>query len=234
MRLLGLDFETTGLSPENDVVTEVGVVLWDTDRKCPILIDNYFVNDGNPVISSLITRLTGIRQEDIVEFGLSSEEALMRLIGHINKAEAIVAHNGERFDRKFFNAWCGRACSDAAEIKDVPWIDTLSDVDYPENCASKKLTYLAVEHGFLNPFAHRAVFDVLTMMRILDHYPIDDILESMKEPTILVEAIVSFMEKDLAKERSFKWDGTRKKWLRSMKKNKWEKEEFPFDTRMVS
>lgn len=233
MRLLGLDFETTGLSPENDVVTEVGAVLWDTVRHAPVLIDSYYVNDGNPVISSLITKLTGITQEDVNEFGLSSQGALMRLIGHINRADAVVAHNGERFDRKFFNCWVARSCSDAAEIKDVPWIDTLSDIDYPENCASKKLTYLAAEHGFLNPFAHRAVFDVLTMMRILDNYPIDDILESMKQPTLLIEAVVSFMEKDLAKERSFKWDGAKKKWLRPMKKNKWEKEEFPFDTRII-
>lgn len=228
MRLLGLDFETTGLDANKDVITEIGAVIWCTERRAPLLIDNYFINDGKTVVSPLITRLTGIRQEDIDEFGIPHEEGLARLLQSMNTVDAVVAHNGERFDRKFFNAWVGRH---GFGPRDLPWIDTLTDIDYPESVASKKLTYLAAEHGFLNPFAHRAVFDVLTMLRVLDQYDVNEIIESAKQPTLLIEAIVPYHKKDMAKERSFKWDG--KRWVRPMKKNRWEAEEFPFDTRIV-
>jgi DNA polymerase-3 subunit epsilon len=116
---------------------------------------------------------------------------------------------------------------------EIKWIDTLSDIDYPPHCGSRKLTYLAADHGFINPFAHRAVFDVLTMMRVLDQYPITEIIETMNQPTYIIQAVVSFQDKELARERFFRWNGVKRMWLRSMKKNKWEAEEFPFDTNVI-
>jgi len=231
MRLLGLDFETTGLDPIKDTVIEVGAVIWCTERRCPLLIDNYFVNDGVTKVSSFISSLNGIFQSDIDEFGVPYKEGFYRLNNLVEKVEVVVAHNGERFDKKFFNSWANKV--DHTEISSVPWLDTLTDIEYPACCSSRKLTYLAADHGFLNPFAHRAVFDVLTMLIVLDKYPIEETIRLMKEDTVLIEAVVSYAEKDLAREKSFKWDPAKRKWLRSMKFSKWQAEEFPFDTRQI-
>src|SRR3954470_23975011 len=45
MRLLGLDFETTGLDTANDRVTEIGLCLWDSDTKRPITTYSVFLYD---------------------------------------------------------------------------------------------------------------------------------------------------------------------------------------------
>jgi DNA polymerase-3 subunit epsilon len=233
MLLLGLDFETTGLDPVEDYVTEVGAVLWDTERKAPVLIDSYFVKHDGIELTDEIVSITGIIQSDLDNYGIESYDAFYRLNDHIHRSEAVVAHNGEEFDRKFHKEWCKKVCGDYPS-QNIPWIDTQNDIDYPEEIASRKLTYLAAEHGFLNPFAHRAVFDVLTMMRILQEYNVEEVLESAKQPTILVQALVSFDEKELAKERRFRWDGPNRRWVRSYKKHKFEAEKFPFRTRVVN
>ena len=105
------------------------------------------------------------------------------------------------------------------------WIDTRVDVPYPDNIKTRKLTYLAAEHGFANPFQHRALFDVLTMLKIMGLYNMEDILFFAKQETVRVIAHVSFQQKQLAKDRGYHWDGEAKIWFLDMKKSKSLKEE---------
>lgn len=234
MRLLGLDFETTGLDPVEDYVTEVGAVLWDTERKGPISIDSYFVKHDGIELTEEIIKITGIHQADLNEFGLESRHGFERLYESVEKCDAIVAHNGELFDRLFYRNW-GKKVSDGIDDLDKirVWIDTQNDIDYPEEISSRKLTYLAAEHGFLNPFAHRAVFDVLTMLKVLENYNIDEALHSAQQPTVTLQALVSYDDREKAKERRFRWDAQAKMWVRSIKQHKIEREQFPFKTRVI-
>jgi DNA polymerase III epsilon subunit-like protein len=188
--------------------------------------------DGETKLSDLIIRITGIQQKDLEEFGVTHQEGFLRLIDLMESCDAVVAHN-KAFDKGFFDAWCKKLISDAQEIKELPWICTVNDVDYLDSGSSKKLTYLGADHGFLNPFSHRAVFDVLTMLVVLSNYDIEVVIEGSKQPSIVIEAQVSFQDKDKARERGFKWDPNKRKWLKPMKRAKWEAEEFPFDTRIV-
>jgi DNA polymerase-3 subunit epsilon len=231
MRLLGLDFETTGLDPEVDVVTEVGVVLWDTERHCPLALDSYFVSHPGIDITEEITQITGILPEDLKEFGIESQDALYRLSEHIHIADAVVAHNGTLFDKLFYTSWCKKIAQQ--EPSEKTWIDTQTDIDYPDEITTRKLTYLAAEHGFLNPFAHRAVFDVLTMMRILDKYSIDKIFYSAQQPTLMVRAKVSYDDRQLAKDHSFRWDGQNKIWVKAIKAHKYNPEDYKFETKVI-
>ena len=231
MNLLGLDFETSGLSPENDLILEVGAVIWDTDLHVPIAIDNFFVNWGIDV-SEEITEINGIQQRFLDDHGLDPLFALNRLGLLEDKTEITVAHNGNLFDRPFRREWNKRLLPQPP-ADDRLWIDTHVDLDYPDKVSTRRLTYLAAEHGFLNPFAHRAVFDVLTMMVILDKYPLEEVIFSAKQPTVLVQALVSYDNRQLAKDNFFYWDGEKKAWLRSMKKHKLEQVKFPFNHRIV-
>jgi DNA polymerase-3 subunit epsilon len=235
MRLLGLDFETTGLDPATDVVIEVGAVLWDTDRKCPLVIDNFFIDwagDG-PQVSKETVKITGITQRDLSEFGIKAPEAYSRLLNQIRMSEAIVAHNGKAFDQLFWNAWTKKLHKDTDPTEPI-WIDTMIDLNYSEGMSSRKLTYLAADHGFLNPFAHRAVFDVFTMLRVLSNYDIQEVLFSANQPIVLVQALVSYNDRELAKERGFRWDPEKKAWLRLMKAHKVSTEKFLFQTRTIA
>lgn len=241
MRLLGLDVETTGLKPETDLITEVGLVLWETDRHAPLVVQSFYLNwafleNDNFIISEEVTKATGIRREDCLEFGKHPLAGLGTFHELASSCEAIVAHNGELFDRLFVNSWQRRISAYqgfSVSADEKLWVDTQNDLDFPEEMVSRKLTYLAADHGFLNPFAHRAVFDVLTMMRILDRYDPESYLHSARQPTVVLQALVSYDDRELAKERRFRWDSPKKRWIRSIKKHKIEAERFPFPVQEV-
>ena len=97
------------------------------------------------------------------------------------------------------------------------------------------MIHLAAEHDFLNPFAHRAVFDVLTMFKVLSHYDIDEVVRYSKVPWVTVQAMVGFNNNKLAKERSYRWNPDRKIWWRLVKQDKLEQErkEAPFETKLI-
>ena len=233
MKLLGLDFETTGLDPLKDNVIEVGAVIWDTEKHCPLAMDNYFVRWPDTVVPPDITAINGVENEYVEEFGLSPSEGIARIMNLEYRTEANVAHNGEAFDHPFYRDWVRRVHGHYGNDARRLWIDTQNDIDYSEAVPTRKLTYLAAEHGFLNPFAHRAVFDVLTMMIILDKYPLSEIIYSAQQPTIMLQALVSYDDREKAKEARFRWDAPNKRWIRTIKAHKVEKENFQFKTRVV-
>lgn len=233
MLLLGLDFETTGLDPVNDRITEIGACLWDTDRAQPVQLLQLFCNDGGVPISEEITKLTGITQRDLDMHGGETHMALSMLNLLIDKAEAVVAHNGNNFDKLFYEKSCARVIVKPAE---KIWIDTAQDIPYPPEITTRKLKHLAVEHGFMNPFAHRALFDVVTMLRVLSHYDIFEVLKYAQAPLVTVRAMVSYDNRQLAKDRRYQWDGGKKIWTKQLRDFQLEKEkaEAPFQVVTIS
>jgi DNA polymerase-3 subunit epsilon len=230
MYLLGLDFETTGLDVTQDRIIEVGAVLWDTEIEAPIQMLNALVNSGVQV-SQEITSLTGIRQADVDKFGIQPLEALTLLADLMAESEVVVAHNGNGFDRPLLECECKRH---NVELLDMHWIDTTLDVPYPESTKTRKLVHLAAEHGFINPFAHRALSDVLTMLKVLSHYDIQEVVRISKEPNITLVAQVKkpwedaapegAKEVDKAKARGYRFNGGNKKWLKTVKQSDIQKE----------
>lgn len=239
MYVLGLDFETTGVDTKKDLVTEVGLVLWDTDRGSPVMIEDYYVNwtemFPNFEISAEITEKTGIQTVDCVRFGVPPGTGLGRIRFLMKYATAVVAHNGTVFDKLLHDEW-NRTMQLTDYGEPLPWVDTMVDLDYPEDVTTRKLSYLACEHGFLNPFPHRAVFDVLTTLRIMSQYDIEKVLFSASQPTMILQAIVSYDQKDLAKERNFRWDADNKRWIKTVKMHKIAAEctDLPFKTRVLA
>lgn len=215
MYWLGIDFETTGLSKEQDRITEVGAVLWDMIEHKPVQIYNELVYDfdaGVPAITPEITKLTGITAEMLKEFGVHTSSALTTIAEMAEKADFFVAHNAP-FDKGFYEAECKR-CQVGEAV--MPWIDTLTDVDY-RTSGSQSLSYLAADHGFLNPFSHRAVFDVLTMFKVVSQYDPKQIITWNDSPNVVIRALVQFSEKDKAKNLSYKWDADKRHWLKNIK-----------------
>jgi DNA polymerase-3 subunit epsilon len=250
MLLLGLDFETTGLSFTDDRITEIGAVLWDTDARMPVQIFNTLVKHPDcPPITDEITRLTGITQAMLDYYGVAPAPAFRRLGMMLAQAGVAVAHNGNGFDRPMLEAQMLRfsAVPETATIVSalaatpLLWVDTCMDVPYPPAITTRKLVHLAAEHGFLNPFAHRAVFDVLTMLKVLDGYiatpdALESVLESARQPTVTMQALVSFDDREKAKARGYRWKSDTKQWLRHMKAHQAEAEraECGFKTEIIS
>lgn len=214
MLFCGLDFETSGLIATQDRITEIGWVIYDPLAKKPLSIHSELVWDKSyPPLTNFITELTGITNSDLEKYGIEPKEAIGTLLADIKKCTHVVAHNAP-FDKSFLHH---EQVRQGRIPIDVPWIDTSKDVPYPKNITTRKLVHLAAEHGFVNPMAHRAVTDVLTMLKILGSYDAQEVINWSISPTVKIKAMVTRENKDLAKERGYRWDSPSVAWFKEIK-----------------
>jgi DNA polymerase III alpha subunit (gram-positive type) len=233
MRLLGLDFETTGLDTAQDRVTEIGLCLWDAPKKRPITTYSIFLHDKQmeerftPETVDMMERLCGITPELLREFGQDPAKNFAWMADYCRNhgVDYIVAHNGENFDKPFLEKELTRHSVIGSHLRETPWLDTKQDIPHPTPPDSNKLKHLALDAGFINPFAHRAVFDVLTMMRVLSNYPLDEVIAYSKVPFVTVRAVVSYDDRELAKKERYSWEKIGEKtypkcWVKRIKADK--------------
>jgi len=222
MKLLGLDFESVwDLNPKTTKITEIGAILYDWDTNKPEEILSTLVWDETyPESPPELVRLTGITDDLLKRKGIPPVDGIVKLNKLMCEADYIVAHNGLGFDKPIYENHCAKLCpllKHETLLVDKPWIDTLTDIPYGAHITSRNLNMLAYEHKFINPFSHRAVFDVLTMMEILSRYDINQVVEISKTPMVHAIAKVSFQDKDKAKGRGYYWNPEEKKWYKPMR-----------------
>lgn len=215
MIICGIDLETTGLNPEVDQITEVGAVLWDTEINAPIKFFNKLIKIKGSVPSEIV-ELTGITDELLEKYGEQPDDVWADFAVFADEGDAFMAHNAP-FDRAFLE-------KEFAGIDGDLWIDSSVDIDYPGQISTRKLTHLAAEHGFVNPFAHRAISDVLTMLQIAAHYNWDDIVKNAKTPNVTLRALVTYEQNQKAKGRGYRWDSTKKLWVKQVKEHRVDEE----------
>jgi len=236
MLLVGIDIETNINEEEFSNITEIGVVLWDTEKELPIRFDSFLIDEVEKKDQSdEAVELTGIDDDMLDAYGWSMISDSLALFATLNSyfkiADYIVAHNGNAFDKPQLEHFYDKY---GVEFKTPIWIDTMMDVEYPSSCKAKNLLYLAAYQGFINPFAHRAVFDVLTTLRILSCYDIGRVVEVAKSPLITIRAHVSYEQRQLAKDARFYWDGDNRVWLLDIKEILLKDKEFPFTYSRIS
>ena len=231
MRLLFVDFESTWtnpVDPKEALITEVGAALFDWDKQTPLALYSDLVwSPNHPKSPEDLVELTGITDSMLEDYGVPPGVALCKLKALCSSADFLVAHNGTGFDKPLLKAECERH---GEEMPETPWIDTRCDVPYSKKIQGRKLIYLAADHGFINPFQHRALFDCLTTAEVLKPYDILEVIELSKQPLIHAVAKVSYKDRALAKEAGYYWDGEKKQWFRPMKESLFEaeKERVPF------
>lgn len=202
MKILGCDVETTGLKPETHSITEVGMVLWDSNLRMPTKEMGYIVNPSpDAVWDPEVFNINKLTPEICAKYGYEYGRAAKQFFLWYQEADAVCAHNATKFERLFLKVWADKYGYDFQP--DKLWIDTSTDIDFPSNM-SHRLTYLAADHNFLNPFPHVALADVLTMLVILDQYPLDETIRLAKSPSVSVKAVVSYEDRELAKARGYR------------------------------
>ena len=216
--ILGIDFETTGLDLVEDRVTEVGMVLWEIESKTPVQISGFLVNTPKPITEE-ITKLTGITRALLDTFGSEEGLAFKAVERAVRKADFVMAHNGNEFDKPLLENWAKRE----SPLPEKTWIDSKTDLPAEAYQKSAGLKYMACDHGFLYD-GHRAVNDVLAMFKILSFYDVPTVIERAKQPTIRVQALVTFDTNKLAKERGYHWKPETKQWIKPIKANELDKE----------
>ena len=173
--LIVFDIETTGLSAQNDRITEIGAVRMRGGE----IVEEFdtFVNPERP-IPAKITELTGITDAMVAD-APSEQEALRLFYGFCGECRVLVAHNAE-FDTGFIRNTAER-CG-----MDYPFtgLDTLaiSRSLYP-HLKNHKLDTVA-DYLRLPPFQHhRACDDARVLAQIMQH-----LIRDMKE-TRGIEAV---------------------------------------------
>lgn len=226
MLLAAIDFESTWTQPVNPRaarITEVGAVLYDWESKMPVeILSTLMWDDSYPQSPPELVALTGINDEMLKKRGKRPQIVLGELKNLMDQADFLVAHNAVGFDKPLYLSECDRH---GVFPSKKSWIDTRIDVEYPGHIKSKKLVHLAAEHGFCNPFAHRALFDALTMLKILERYELEKVIALSQEPMVFSVARVSYEDRQQAKNFGYFWEGDSKRWMKHMKESQFVKEQ---------
>jgi DNA polymerase-3 subunit epsilon len=225
-----LDTETTALDPSAGKVIEVGVILYSVEHASTIACASVVLPaDANPceAINGIPPAILA-DAESLAEFRASFALLLRR-------SDVIVAHNAE-FDRQWFTPSVA-PLRPAESWLSLPWLCTMNDFAWPRGKAGDGLVSLALAHGVGVSSAHRALTDCLLIAALFDRMPLfgrdlQAMFAHAMRPTAIFRALVSFEQKDLAKNAGFKWDANAKIWTRRMAVD--DAADLPFKTSMVS
>ena len=154
-RYISLDVETTGLSPYNDRIIEVGAVLFENAKIAGRF--GSLVNPGLP-IPRAATAVNNITNDMIKTAPLEAEvyHDLVRFLGDaLDNRTALCAHNAS-FDLGFLSRTLERFGYGGT----IRYVDTLTlSRELVRGLANYKQDTVASHFGLINEEAHRAVSD---------------------------------------------------------------------------
>jgi DNA polymerase III epsilon subunit family exonuclease len=149
---VAVDVETTGFSPQNDRVIELGWVRFEGGREVERQGTLLRVDREVP---PEIRRITGI-DDTMLEGAPGFREIADALVQVMSSVDFVVAYNA-RFDRSFLAEELLRA---KRVMPDAPFVDPLVFVRQVDAYAgSKKLSEVAKRHGVSVDAPHRALAD---------------------------------------------------------------------------
>jgi DNA polymerase III subunit epsilon len=237
--ILGIDLEgmnrdllNTGLDHSTDRVIEIGAVLWDWNNKRPVKIISELIDEADRLrMSKEVTDLTNISEESLCDWGLKGESiivVLKELLAAADKADYLMAHNAKGYDKPMLENLYMRY---GLNFPEMIWLDTMTDIEYPAKIHGRSLALLEHSHGFINPFPHRAMTDVLSMLKVACHYPVKRMAELASSPIVTLVAKLkapdwrnkeevdkfNVIKNRVAKSR-FKWNPNNKTWFKEVPK----------------
>jgi DNA polymerase III subunit epsilon len=234
--VLGIDFESTDKDPETCRITEVGAILFDTQHHQFIRVMSELVYAPDYAESAPgAVDASGITDEMLKKWGSDAKRSLEVLLGLMQRADFVVAHNGLHFDRPLLLAELAR--HGLPPMPDIPWIDTLQDIPFPPKMSCRKLDHLVSDHNIPwdRRLSHRAVFDVAKMLLLLSAYDFEQILQYRNIPWVVLRALTTVPWRDKgvsnakAKRLGFRWQEVggeiyRDCWVKLAKENEVESE----------
>ena len=208
--ILILDTETTDKIP-GSACLEVACTLYSVKYAAPI--ESYatiFKSNENPAEA-----INHLSVDFLKECGRSNAlDGCWAVVKDlIELSDIIIAHQAS-FDKHFVPNEIGSL---------RPWVCSKHDLEWPLGRGGDDLLHLALAHNVGVVYAHRAMSDVDTLVRLFQRVQNDfkdwDIqlaLKKAQRQKVFCEALVSYNEKDKAKESKFRWEPDRKRWVKVM------------------
>lgn len=213
IRLAIVDCETTGLDPERHKMIEfaVGILSIDADMGDVVGLTppQSWLEDPAEDLPTEIERLTHITSDMLI--GKRFPDA--SILNATADVTAIVAHNA-KFDRSF-------ATRRFPTLADLPWICSMSEVDWPALgwTGGRGIGALLTGAGFFLPDAHRAAADVWATTYLLASSATDGrsvaahMVETARRPYERLYANRAPFEcKDALKAAGYRWSPERRAW----------------------
>ena len=209
-----VDLETTGVDAKNNEIIEVGLLEFCHENFENPSITRVYAGLSEPQkpLEEIIKKVTGLSDE--VLRGQSIDWSIVHDM--MARAQVIIAHNAA-FDRGFLE----NEPRYMAQKPQGRWACSQSHIDWKKlGFKSRALNYLACDHGFVNPFAHRALFDCATTFRVIGPH-----LKELYETSLLKEFEVAavgapFAVKDTLKSHGYRWDPERRVWAKRLFENR--------------
>lgn len=218
-----IDTETTGIDPSQHHAIEVAVILYSVEYATPLrAFSSLIQSDRNDAEAINNIPAAALRTAP------PADQVFARVASYVQAADAVIAHRAE-FDMGFV----------PAQIRDAkPWACSKFDLAWPKQTrVGEHLVHLALAHGLGISHAHRAMTDCEMISRLLTRIAetgtnLQSFLAYGLRPKATFEAMVSFEEKDKAKDAGFAWDGETRMWTRRMAIE--DASQLPFETREVT
>ncbi len=204
-----LDVETTGINPDEDLIIEIGVLefVLREGRTEPELLNMYgALQDPQRPLSDEIKKLTGL-DDDLLKGQVIAWDYIRSLL---ERASVVVAHNAS-FDRSFIER--------RPELQGLSlhWACTMKHIDWRgKGFKTRALNYLAADHGFVNAFAHRALFDCATTFRLMTPYFQELLQRSYLREMRILAVQAPFEAKDKLKQQDYRWDPEKRLWYKDV------------------
>jgi DNA polymerase III subunit epsilon len=208
--VVGLDLETTGLHKVNDRPIEACVVLWTTNFSRSLDSRALLIQSDGVKIPEEVTEKTNITQAMVDKFGYPPDEAYEEVAHFVNKAEAIVAFNGDRFDIPMCRNWASRL---KQQFPEKPLINPF--VDSPGMQPQELITMCAKQGIYYN--AHEAGADVGAMLQLMSKFDFPTVWARSQSPVLVIRSKQGRNENDKVKKHKFRWNPDRKIWWKAVK-----------------
>jgi DNA polymerase-3 subunit epsilon len=212
--VLIIDTETTALETIEGQVVEVAAILYSIKNQTIIQqVSTLLPAENNPAES--INRISTASLEEItIELALLGINMILEMA---KMAEYVIAHNAE-FDKKWFglekNSQVILPILLDIKGQPLPWLCTMTDFRFPKQTRPRQsLVDLVLAHDIGVYGNHRALSDcqlIAALFNVMDD--LQGLFAKAVRPKACYIALVSYEDRNLAKEAGFHWVPDTKTW----------------------
>ena len=209
MKVLIIDTETTGLTPAENKVIELGAVLFDVELRSVICQISFLL----PTLSNDAEFINRIQPELTMRAPNLTDPMATSFWAMVAEADYAVAHNAA-FDSQWFGG------QNFLPSMPLHWICSMDDIRWPMNPKKGRCSVVSLCLAYGVPVwnAHRALTDCIYLAEIMKREPqLEQLIQSALEPRHLYVSNLGYEQRQLCKDHGFTWNAlVPKNWAKKM------------------